>query len=110
MRSLGFKATYNLTIAEAHGLGAENCFTLFPGCWHGAQSGRFSRQNLHAVLGIGERVLRGILIKKFRGTGEGFGVHDEAIVQYFKHSQKVQHMSRLRNSLNDMQKVLFNWT
>ena len=102
MQSLGFKAAYDVTFTAAQGDGAENCFALFLGYRAGSQAERFNRQNLKLVLCISERVLRGILTKKFRSMCKAHAVHEDAVVQNFQHCKDVQdavYMSGLRNEV-----------
>ena len=92
-----------MTFTAANGDGAENCCAPFSGYWAGSQAERLNGQNLKLVLGISERVLRGVLIKQFRSECEAHGVHEEAVVRNFQHSEDVQDaacMSGLRNEVN----------
>ena len=112
MQSLGIKATYDVTFTAAYGDGAENCFTLSLGYWAGSQAERFNRENLKLVLGISKRVLRGVLVKKFRSACKAHGFHEEAVVQNFQHRKDVQDavcMSGLRNEVNSMAQSLHGW-
>ena len=82
------------------------------GYWAGSQAERFNRHNLKLVLGISDRVLRGILIKKFRSACKAHGVYEEAVVQNFQHNEDVQdavYMSGLRNEVNSMAQFLYRW-
>jgi hypothetical protein len=113
LRNLGTKARYDITFRdEAHGPGASNCMTLFPGYWHDSQVSAFTQKLIQPVAGTTERVIRQEISKELSRHAKEWGVHKESVHQTLHHSEKVHneaYLTGIRNDANELQAWLLHW-